>query len=75
LDLIISVDTAAMHLAGGMGMPLWVLLPFNADWRWPMGEGECLWYPRAEIFRQSSPGNWDDAIATIAHRLRQIPST
>jgi tetratricopeptide (TPR) repeat protein len=75
LDLIISVDTAAMHLAGGMGMPLWVLLPFNADWRWPMGEGECLWYPRAEIFRQSSPGNWDDAIATISHRLRQIPST
>jgi ADP-heptose:LPS heptosyltransferase len=74
LDMIISVDTASLHLAGGMGKPLWALLPFNADWRWPMGKGDSPWYPHAEIFRQSSPGNWDGVIATLAGRLRQMPS-
>jgi tetratricopeptide (TPR) repeat protein len=75
LDLIISVDTASLHLAGGMGKPLWALLPFNADWRWPMGEKGCPWYPNAKIFRQSSPGNWDSVIAAVTDRLRQMPST
>jgi Flp pilus assembly protein TadD len=73
LDLIISVDTAPLHLAGGMGRPLWALLPFNADWRWPMGDGLSLWYPQTKIFRQSSPGNWEDVIAAIADRLRSMP--
>jgi hypothetical protein len=73
LDLIISVDTAPLHLAGGMGRPMWALLPFNADWRWPTDEGISLWYPHAEIYRQSSPGHWDDVIAAIADRLRQMP--
>lgn len=74
LDLIISVDTAAMHLAGGMGMPLWALLPFNADWRWPLDEKPCGWYPHAKIFRQSIPGNWDDVIATITTMLQRLAS-
>ncbi|MEJ2157944.1 MAG: tetratricopeptide repeat protein [Desulfobacteraceae bacterium] len=70
LDLIISVDTAALHLAGGLGKPLWALLPFSADWRWIQKEEKCLWYPHAEIFRQSTPGNWDDVIAAITGRLK-----
>lgn len=74
LDLVISVDTAALHLAGGMGKPLWALLPFNADWRWPQKEENSLWYPHAEIFRQSNPGHWDDVIATVADRLQALPS-
>jgi tetratricopeptide (TPR) repeat protein len=76
LDLIISVDTAPLHLAGGMGKPLWALLPFNADWRWPVGEEISPWYPHAEIFRQSSPGNWDDVIAAIGRDWgnRRCPS-
>lgn len=73
LDLVISVDTAALHLAGGMGKQLWALLPFNADWRWPQRQKSALWYPHANIFRQSNPGSWDDVIADVATRLRALP--
>jgi tetratricopeptide (TPR) repeat protein len=72
LDLIISVDTAPLHLAGGMGKPLWVLLPFNADWRWPLDEKPCGWYPHAKIFRQSMAGNWNNVIAAITAKLRHL---
>jgi hypothetical protein len=74
LDLVISVDTAALHLAGGMGMPLWALLPFSADWRWPRNDEKSRWYPHAEIFRQSVPGDWDDVIAIVAARLQDLNS-
>jgi tetratricopeptide (TPR) repeat protein/glycosyltransferase involved in cell wall biosynthesis len=72
LDLVISVDTAAAHLAGGLGKPIWVLLPFNADWRWPLDEKSCAWYPQAHIIRQSHPGNWDQVIAKVAAMLQRI---
>jgi Flp pilus assembly protein TadD len=74
LDLVISVDTAAIHLAGGMAMPLWALLPFSADWRWPRKGERSKWYPHAEIFRQSVPGHWDDAIAMVAAKLQDLNS-
>jgi ADP-heptose:LPS heptosyltransferase len=68
-DLVIAVDTAAAHLAGAMGRPVWVLVPYAPDWRWTR-EGETTpWYPTARPFRQTSPGDWDGVIARAAEAL------
>ncbi len=72
LDLVISVDTAAAHLAGAMGKPLWMLLPFNADWRWPPDGERCTWYPQARILRQSTPGSWEPMIDTVSKMLQHL---
>jgi tetratricopeptide (TPR) repeat protein len=68
-DLVITVDTSVAHLAGALGRPLWVLLPFASDWRWtPEGE-RSPWYPSARLFRQPQPGNWESVIARVASDL------
>lgn len=72
LDLVISVDTAPLHLAGAMGVPLWVPLPFSADWRWPLDGTSSQWYPQATVFKQKSPGHWDDVIESIGSRLKAL---
>ena len=59
LDLIISVDTATAHLAGALGKPVWVILPFAADWRWLTKIDNSPWYPTMKLFRQKKPLNWD----------------
>ncbi|MEY8879644.1 MAG: glycosyltransferase family 9 protein, partial [Leptothrix sp. (in: b-proteobacteria)] len=58
LDLVISVDTAVVHVAGGLGVPTWVLLPRCADWRWGHAESGSAWYPQVRQFRQRQPGQW-----------------
>ncbi len=69
LDLVISVCTAVIHLAGALGKPVWVLVPAIAEWRY-LGRGESLpWYPSARLFRQTEPGQWKRAIKQIAERL------
>lgn len=72
LDLMISVDTAAAHLAGAMGKPLWVLLPFDADWRWSRFNGKCPWYPNAKIYRQRQRGYWGEVIDAVSDALTGI---
>jgi tetratricopeptide (TPR) repeat protein/ADP-heptose:LPS heptosyltransferase len=72
MDLIISVDTAAAHLAGALGKPVWVLLPAGADWRWPLNHRDSPWYPNARIFRQTRPGHWDDVILSVSHHLGEF---
>lgn len=70
LDLVISVDTSVAHLAGAMGLPLWLALPRLADWRW-MDEGErCAWYPTARLFRQTKDADWTNPVERMVRTLR-----
>ena len=68
-DLVISADTAVAHLAGAMGRPLWVLLPFAPDWRWTRDGASSPWYPTARLFRQSVHGDWASVIDRLAAEL------
>ena len=66
LDLIISVDTAVAHLAGAMGKKVWLLLPFPPDWRWLLDRSDSPWYPSIRLFRQETPGDWDDVVRRLS---------
>jgi ADP-heptose:LPS heptosyltransferase len=69
LDLIITVDTAAAHLAGALGRPVWTLLPVVPDWRWGLEREDTPWYPTMRLFRQRAPGDWDGVIQRVAAAL------
>ncbi len=69
LDLVISVDTAVAHLAGALGVPVWVLSRFDACWRWLAGREDTPWYPGMRIFRQERPGEWGKVITQAASLL------
>ena len=69
LDLMITVDTSLAHLAGALGVPTWVMLPFAADWRWMDHRDDSPWYASVRLFRQARPGDWDGVIARIAEQL------
>jgi hypothetical protein len=74
LDLVVAVDTSISHLAGALGIPTWILLPFNADWRWMEGSSRSPWYPQATLFRQPAPGAWQPVLEDVEARLRQLAS-
>jgi Flp pilus assembly protein TadD/ADP-heptose:LPS heptosyltransferase len=69
LDLVISVDTSAPHLAGAMGVPVWLLDRFDTDWRWLLGREDSPWYPTMRIFRQSAFGDWGSVMSRAAEAL------
>jgi tetratricopeptide (TPR) repeat protein len=71
-DLVIVVDTAPVHLAGAMGRPVWVLVPFAPDWRWGRDGETTPWYPTARLFRQTSLDDWDGVIARVGDELRRF---
>jgi ADP-heptose:LPS heptosyltransferase len=65
LDLIVTVDTATAHLAGAMGKPVWILLPFSSDFRWLMDREDSPWYPTARLFRQQRLGDWQGVMGGV----------
>jgi hypothetical protein len=69
MDLVISVDTSVAHVAGAMGKPVWILLPFAPDYRWMLDRDDTSWYPTARLFRQPAHGDWQDAIAEVVLAL------
>ena len=72
LDLIISVDTAVAHLAGAMGRPVWVLLPYSRHWRWYARGEESWWYPTARLFSQQRPLHWQSALDQVMRALEAL---
>ena len=69
LDLVIVSDTSLAHLAGALGVPVWVALPFAADWRWLSGRDDSPWYPSMRLFRQRRWGDWAEVFDRIAAEL------
>ena len=71
LDLVISVDTAVAHLAGALGKPVWVLLPFVPDWRWLLERNDTPWYPTMCLFRQTRPHDWEPVVGRLIEAFRK----
>lgn len=71
LDLVITVDTATAHLAGGLGVPVWTLLSAAPDWRWFTKREDCPWYPSMRLFRQKTLGDWDSVMARVVTELKK----
>lgn len=73
VDLLITIDSAPLHLAGALGIPTWALLVYGADWRYGRTcDPASPWYPRARLFRQGAPRRWDDALAGIEAALKDM---
>jgi Flp pilus assembly protein TadD len=72
LDLVISCDSSPAHLAGALGVPVWVAVPFTSDWRWLVEREDSPWYPTMRIFRQSLLGDWNDVFGRMAETLQSL---
>lgn len=72
MDLIITIDTAQAHLAGGLGIPVWALLAKAADWRWLLERADSPWYPQMRLFRQAEHGDWRSPVREVVANLPQF---
>jgi hypothetical protein len=72
LDLIITPDTAVAHLAGGLGVPVWLALSTVGEWRWMLDREDSPWYPTMRIFRQQKYGEWGFVFRRMAEVLGQV---
>jgi hypothetical protein len=72
LDLVVTVDTSVAHLAGALGRPVWILLPYAADWRWLVERSDSPWYPSARLYRQSAPGDWPSVVERLRADLAKL---
>jgi hypothetical protein len=71
LDMVICCDTATAHLAAAMGVPVWVLIPYNPDWRWKIDGEKTEWYDSMKLFRQTERDNWANVLEKVAGELRE----
>jgi tetratricopeptide (TPR) repeat protein len=71
IDLVITIDNSTAHLAGALGVPVWLMLPFPADWRWMTHREDSPWYPSMRLFRQPSRGDWTSVVTRISRQLSQ----
>lgn len=71
LDLVLTSDTSTAHLAGALGVPTWVVLPYAPDWRWPREGDSTPWYPTMRLFRQPAPHAWEPTFAAVEAALRR----
>jgi hypothetical protein len=71
LDLVVTADTAIAHLAGALGVPVWVALSTITDWRWLAGRDDSPWYPTMRLWRQTALGDWDGVFHRMAATLKQ----
>lgn len=70
MDVVITIDTLAAHVAGSLGLPVWVLLKREADWRWMLEREDTPWYPTMRLFRQSEARDWSGPLERVCDRLR-----
>ena len=75
LDLVITVDTSIAHLAGALGKPTWVILPFKADWRWMTNQDDTPWYPSMKLFRKEKEAGWELVIEKIGNELEHVTNS
>ncbi len=74
LDLVITVDTVIGHLAGALGRPVWILLPYGAYWVWLRDRTDSPWYPTATLFRQNQVGDWPSVLERVSSQLETVKS-
>jgi hypothetical protein len=74
LDLVVTIDTALAHLAGALGVPVWVALPYAPDWRWLLGREDSPWYPTMRLFRQTEPRAWGPVFERMARECAALVS-
>ena len=74
LDLVVTSDTAVAHLAGGLGVPVWLALPYVPDWRWLLEREDSPWYPTMRLFRQTEANRWDCVFDRVAVALQKALS-
>jgi tetratricopeptide (TPR) repeat protein len=72
LDLIICSDTSVAHLAGALGVPVWVALHTTSEWRWLLERSDCPWYPSMRLFRQRTAGRWDEVVVDLCRAVRDL---
>lgn len=72
LDLVISVDTSVAHLAGAMGKPVWLLLPYDPDWRWLLQRRDTPWYSTMKLYRQQQPQDWSAPLAELKRDISAL---
>jgi ADP-heptose:LPS heptosyltransferase len=75
LDLVVSVDTSVAHLAGALGRPTWILLPWTPDYRWQLGRDDSPWYPTVRLFRQDETRDYASVIDKVRAELIRLVAT
>jgi tetratricopeptide (TPR) repeat protein len=69
MDMVVTIDNSTAHLAGALGVPVWVLLPFAPDWRWLLAREDSPWYPTMRLFRQQKRGDWQSVVQSVQSAL------